>query len=282
MEVASPGKATFSRGMSRGFPSRDPMRPRHAISPLAPDPNADLDDCADCPRVLPDRRQRGARVHAAFKTRHGAPGTSHPVGDILLRHARCSAGGDKVSNEHLQRAIRCERSPAPCGLRASGHEMLDVPRKCAILFAHGRVPFPGLLAIMLTPIGVHCHWPFGCARARLGVFARLFGRGTGVAILLTRSEPRASWQAALPPGGRRLSSLLLVRVSIWPAYGRSVAEVHGTTNCLKDRSWPVIARLPARALDPRASFAESAPLLNRSRPADARRFARAREYAQNG
>lgn len=176
------------------------MRPRHAITPLAPDPNADLDDGADSPRVLPDRRQRGARVHAAFQTRHGAPGTAHPVGDILLRHACCPAGGDQVGDEHLQRAIRSERSSTPCRLRASGHEVLDVPRKRAILFVPGRVPFPELLAEMLTPTGVHRHQPFGRTTTRREAFTTVYGRGTGVAILLTSAEPRGTWPAALPPG----------------------------------------------------------------------------------
>jgi hypothetical protein len=116
---------------------------RDRIRPPSPGPNADLDDRADRPRVLLDGRQHGARAHAAFEARGDALGARHPVGDILLRHARRGAGGDKVGDEHLQRVIRFERSPAPRPPPSSRHELLDVACKDAIRLVHWRALVPG-------------------------------------------------------------------------------------------------------------------------------------------
>ena len=77
---------------------------------LAARAHPDLDSRADGQRVFFDRMQGRLRVTAALEARHRAFRGPHPHSDLVLRHARGSAGGDKVHHERLKSAVFDQRT----------------------------------------------------------------------------------------------------------------------------------------------------------------------------
>lgn len=114
--------------------------------------------------------------------------------------------------------------------------------KCATLRVRGRVVLPGQFAKLLTRTGTHDDRPCGRAWTGFGAMVRVFDRGRGLAILLTRSEPRATGQVALPLGRFRRPTRPPTRVLVWQECRCPVAESPGMTNRSDDRSWPYSAR----------------------------------------
>jgi hypothetical protein len=68
--------------------------------------------------------------------------------------------------------------------------------------------------------------------------ARVFDRGRGLAVLLTRPKPRTTGQVAPAPGGFRQPSLLSTLVLVWQECRCVAGNGPGTTSRCDDRSWP--------------------------------------------
>ena len=95
------------RALQRAIGSR--QRPR-AESVLAARAHPDLDSRVDGQRVFFDRIQGRSRVTAALEARHRAFRGPHPHSDLVLRHARGGASGDKVRHERLKSAVFDQRA----------------------------------------------------------------------------------------------------------------------------------------------------------------------------